>query len=537
MLPLVALTSAWLAGIFLHGWLSLSIFWLWWLTLTGLLLAVAASLFNRHLQLTASSAQPLPSILPLALAVLCLGGLRLQAAAPSDGSDSLLYYREIAELKVTGLVSGEPVYSERSSAFRLSARQVQLDNERPVPVSGEIYVRIPASLAPQPGDLLQVTGILQEPQAVTGDDFPYRQWLARQGIHTSLSFPRLRLLAVEQDFIAGRWLRSLQQSVNGLVAAVVPGEQGALLTGILLNDKTRIPVATRQAFTNSGVAHILAVSGSNISILIMLVTLVLNRIFSRRVTLWLALGTILFYVLLVGAGPSVLRAGLMGGLATLGWLLGREYSALAGLAGSAFLMTLWQPTVFWDIGFELSFVATLGLVLLARPWQARTRNWLPLVRDGLIVTVAAEIFTLPLVMFYFHQLSLVSLLTNLLVLPVLPFIMALGALAVLAGAIFNGWLPLAGQAFGGLVWFFLTFMLVAVKLCAGLPFSTLAWPAFHPVWLLLYYSGLSLVIWWSSHGRRSAGGQRLLVLLTSKAGLLSSLAVTVGLWVIIWWVL
>ncbi len=232
-----------------------------------------------------------------------------------------------------------------------------------------------------------------------------------------------------------------------------------------------------------------------------LVTLLLGRFFSRKTTLIITLVIIAFYVLLVGANPSVLRAGLMGALAIGGLLLGRDYEGLLGLEASAFLMTLYQPRVLWDIGFELSFIATLGLIIIGRPlerWE-RLKGWWPVIKEGLIITLAAEIMVTPLAAFYFHQISFVSLITNLLAVPALEAIMATGLLAVGAGWLFGVWLPWLAALFGYLVWVFLAYLISTVQFFGSLPFAAAVLPSFHPVWLFYYYFLLGLVIWIFQH--------------------------------------
>jgi competence protein ComEC len=395
-----------------------------------------------------------------------------------------------------------------------------------------VYVRTGGSFEVQRGDLVQVTGTLAPPKEITGDAFPYRDWLKRQGIYTTLDYPRLKLLATGQDFLVGRWFYRLNEQARQVISQFVPGEEGGLLSGLLLGDKSGLSASTRQDFTTGGLAHLLAVSGSNISIAIMLTTLALSRFMKRRTVIWLTLGIVLFYVLLVGLSPSVLRAGLMGGLALVGLLLGREYSGLAGLAGSALLLTLWQPAILMDVGFQLSFMATLGLLVLAPVWQQPVKGKSQFLRDSLVITLAAEAMTLPLVIYYFHQIPLVSVLANLLVLPVIGLIMALGGLTVAAGLLPGGF-NFPAQAIGGWVWLFLSYVLVVVRFCAGLPFASLQIAVFHPVWIILYYLVLGGLFWWFQPGKTSQLRNRALQLAGSWAGTSIMLLLAGTIWTVI----
>jgi competence protein ComEC len=493
MAPILVIICGWLTGLFLQGWLNFPAENL--TTAAGLsgLLAGGGWLYSRWKN-PQSSGLNIPLIGLVVLAG-CLGGLRLEWAEPPTGPDGLLYYQGQPGLTLTGVVSAEPLYSGRSGSFRLEAREIRVaGSANLLPVSGQVYVRTGASVAVEQGDLLRLTGTLAQPQEISGDDFPYRDWLKRQGIYTTLDYPRLEKLATGQDFFVGRWFYRLNALTRQAVSENVPGEEGGLLSGLLLGYKSDMSPDLRQDFTTVGLAHIIVVSGSNIAIGILLVNLGLARFFKRRTVIFLSLGILLFYVLLVGANPAVLRAGLMGAMAQIGLLVGREYSGLIGLATSAFLLTLWQPEILMDVGFQLSFMATLGLLILTDAWKTRKKGWGPFLKEALGTTLAAEAMILPLVIYYFHRVSLVSLLTNLLVLPVIPVIMALGGLTVVGGLLPGiGWLA---QGVGGWCWLFLAYIISVVEIFAGLPFATLEIPLFHPVWIFVYYLVLGGLFWW-----------------------------------------
>ena len=187
--------------------------------------------------------------------------------------------------------------------------------------------------------------------------------------------------------------------------------------------------------------------------------------------------------------------------------MGRPGLALNSLVASALILTLINPLILWDVGFQLSFMATLGLIVLVPPLeravfgllQRRLRAQqvglaMALLSELLIITLAAQIITGPLIVYHFGRLSIVSLLTNLLILPVQPPIMILGGLTVLAGLL---WLPL-GQLTGWLVWLPLAWSVRMVELTARLPFASLDLGTC-PFWLLaLLYAALAAGIWWAN---------------------------------------
>jgi competence protein ComEC len=498
MAKIFIVVPAWLAGIFVTGWSGIGAVWLGLGAGLSLLLLLFAIIYNRRHHFEPQ--KPLALALPLIILVFCAGGLRLIWSAPSSGADGLLYYVGQAQLRVVGVVSGEPNYTGRSGSFRLKVRELYLkDSDKALPVSGDVFVRIGENIRFEAGDLLELSGKLEIPQEISGDGFPYRDYLARQGIYVTMSFPKTALLAVRQENFILQFLGDIRRSAREIIRANIPAEEGDVLAGILLGDTREIDPETKEAFRNTSTSHIVAISGANITIAVAMVLLLLVDFFKvrRNTALVVALVIVVAYVIMVGASPSVVRAGIMGVLVIVGWLLGREYAALSGLCGAALLMTAFNPNTLWDIGFQLSFMATLGLIVIARPLQniAFVKNLPPFVQEGLMLTIAAEIMTLPLTIFYFQKLSLVSLAANLLAVPVLPLIMLTGALLLGAGWLF-GWLAWLVAGFGWAAWVFTAYMVGVVKWFAALPFASATLPPLHPIWLIYFYGGLGLFIWY-----------------------------------------
>jgi competence protein ComEC len=229
--------------------------------------------------------------------------------------------------------------------------------------------------------------------------------------------------------------------------------------------------------------HIIAISGFNIAILIAMLVTVAEKFMSRRGAVIFAVGGIIVYTILVGAAASVVRAAIMGSIYLIAnrWL-GRPNFAYASLFLSGFLMTLFNPFALWDIGFQLSFTATLGLMIYGTPFSQWTRSqllhWLDesivnpimgVLSEAVLITLAAQMLTLPLMMAYFGQLSLVSLLANAFILPAQPGVMVWGGLATLMGLI----VPAIGQALAWVAWLFLSYTIWMVRLFATVPGATI----------------------------------------------------------------
>ena len=264
MAPFFYLVPAWLAGIFLQGWLGLPVVWL----LFGLVGATGlAGLGFWQKSVRAQSVQtrsqtPSHIVIPpevLGLVALCvmtamLGGLRYKSAQPSDGPDGVLYYVNQPNITILGVVVDEPVYTAKTDAYRLRVRQILPSNAAtPVEVQGEVFVR--AALYPErkPGDLLELQGTLKLPKEIEGDGFPYRDYLARQGLYVTLDYPRGRLVTTGQDqkFFLLDWLATAREGARKIIKASVQGDEGDLLVAVLLGDRQNLSQDIKQDFALS----------------------------------------------------------------------------------------------------------------------------------------------------------------------------------------------------------------------------------------------------------------------------------------------
>jgi competence protein ComEC len=258
-----------------------------------------------------------------------------------------------------------------------------------------------------------------------------------------------------------RGLLQLKERAKAILSRSVPEPESALLTGILLGYERGIPKTVRDAFARTNTSHIVAISGFNIAVLTALLYAALGRLLGRYRATPLIIAILLAYMLLVGAYAAVVRATLMGILLVMGLHLGRPSNVLNALGLAAMAMTVISPWALWDIGFQLSFAATLGL--LCSPsrllWDvdkslqrhmpaAHARRLAGLVGEAVLTTLAAQIATLPIIVYYFGSISWVGLLANALVLPVQPAVMLMGGATILVGSI----LPPLGRLLGAAAW-------------------------------------------------------------------------------------
>ena len=222
----------------------------------------------------------------------------------------------------------------------------------------------------------------------------------------------------------------------------MPAREAGLARGFVLGEDEQLDQRTTDDFRRSGLSHLLAVSGQNVALLALLAMPVLAALGMplRTRLVWL-LGLIAVYVPLAGAGPSIQRAGIMGGLSVLATFAGRRTSRLYALAIAAVALLAIEPRIAADIGWQLSFAAVLGILVFAAPLRSAlaarfgTRGWRRPLIDGAAMTTAATIATAPLIAFHFEAVSILTLLANLLALPAVAPAMWLGMLAAAAGQV------------------------------------------------------------------------------------------------------
>ncbi len=230
-------------------------------------------------------------------------------------------------------------------------------------------------------------------------------------------------------------LAPLRETLATVLLRLVPEPEGAVVVGIVLGERGAIGRDLADAFARSGTAHLLAVSGFNMTLVASAVALALR---GRLAPAGVAIATasaLLSYALLVGPSPSVLRAGLMALAASLGLALGRPSVGVNALCLSVAALTALDPSIATAIGFQLSVAATAGLLGLQRPIAARLGRLPSIPREGLATTLAASIPTVPIVAAAFGRISLVSPLANLVAVPLFSPLLGLGIATAGLGAL------------------------------------------------------------------------------------------------------
>lgn len=459
-MPLLWLSVAFVTGIFISGILHLHLPWL--LAILGVgILSFFGLRFLRRAQWWCKVRVVVPVNPSLLLILLALGGLRHLSGQLVVSDQSLAFYNDRGTYMITGRVSSPP--DQREDAVYLDLNAFEIEDPLAVDpalvtrtLNGIVRVRFPADVDYHIGDVLRITG---KPLTPSSDEyFSYKDYLARQHIATVMYYPR-QVQLVDHDPAGGLrgWLEARRQDARKFIFSNYPQPASGLLSGILLGLDRDIPRSLTRAYQQTGTAHIIAISGFNMGILALVFSRLFGSFLSRYWATLLSGLAILIYTVFVGAAPSVVRAAVMSITAFGGHLIGRRQTGSNALGFTAACMCLVNPLLLWDVSFQLSFSATLGLVLFAEPLHRwldvrfsgdKVRNITKLVYQYFFLTLAAQLMTLPLIAYHFGRISFSSILANPLILPVQPPLLILGGVSVILGA----FIPFLGKFVSIITW-------------------------------------------------------------------------------------
>ncbi|MFT3890077.1 MAG: ComEC/Rec2 family competence protein [Anaerolineales bacterium] len=489
--PLMWFSLAFLGGIVLGKLVSLP--WWGWLIFVGffILLAIAArilSLSTFHFLF-----QPLTFIFFVAL---FLGALRYQLSVPEFDAYHIAFYNDRDyDLLITGTIIEPPDYRDTYTNLRVKVDKVDT-GDGDLSVRGLILVRASNNQTFEYGERIRLRGKLKTPPE--NEDFSYRDYLARQHVHAYMSTVEVTVLPGMggNPIVAG--IYKIKEKSLANIYRMFPDPESSLMAGILLGVDTGLTDELQQAFKNTGTAHIIAISGFNISIIAGIFFALFSRFLGDRRGAILAILGIALYTFIVGADAAVVRAALMGSLALFARQVGRRQAALNTLLAVAMVMCLWNPLYVWDVGFQLSFFATLGLILYATPFSDFATNiitkYFPsstgekvaeLFAEFMLLTLAAQLTTIPIMAYHFGRISLVSFIANPFILPPQPAVMIIGGLAVLLSLV---WLPL-GQLVAWVAYPFVVYTIRMVELFDRVPHGTIFLGDFS-IWIVIGFYAL-----------------------------------------------
>ena len=422
--------------------------------------------------------------------------IRYETALPPPDYGSIALNVGPRPVDVGGVVTAEPDIRGTDIILVVSAYHVGSGQDS-YAVNGGVQVHVPRHALYAYGDDLLLHGVLQEPPEY--EDFSYKQYLERQGIYAVMFYPQITVIAHDQG---NRFLSALYSFKNRLLASLqlyIPEPEAGLVEGILLGVKAVMSEELKQDLARSGLTHIVVVSGYNLTVVAALLLALTQKRLRRSVAVAVAMTGIVVFTLMSGASAPVVRAALMVSMALIAQAAGRESDALTSLVLTAALLIGISPQTLWDVSFQLSFLATLGLVVLS-PGLERPLKRLPLgVGAILATTLAATLMTAPVIAFNFHRISLIGILANVLVQPAIPEIMLFGAITAFAGLTGFIGVRLAGWA----AWLFSSYVVNIIHYTGSLPWAAIDVPSIptelQPVAASVYFALIALLLYAPTH--------------------------------------
>ncbi|MFA6446096.1 MAG: ComEC/Rec2 family competence protein [Candidatus Paceibacterota bacterium] len=399
-----------------------------------------------------------------------------QSLVPKD--DFLRQYVD-SKVALCGIVIDEPNRKDGETTVTLAVTSCGGETGR---VSQKILVHAGLFLPLSYGDLVQTEGTLLLPKRSA--DFDYKMWLAKNGIFYELRFASTTAISHGKGNIILSALYRLKQASISTLGRVLSEPHSSLLAGLLVGAKTSLGETWLDIFRRVGIVHIIVLSGYNITIVAKAVLALLRRT-PRRVRLGSAVGSIILFALFAGGGATIWRAGVMALIALFATESYRKFHAGRALLLAGFLMVIFQPLLpAYDASFQLSFLATLGLVYITpifEPYFIRVTERFGL-REIITATFATQIAVLPIILTMSGTLSLIGPLTNILILPIVPITMAFGFITLICGSI--SWviaLPFTFISYG-----LLSYMLGVSKFFSKISFSSVQIPISITVAIIFY---------------------------------------------------
>ncbi len=386
---------------------------------------------------------------------------------------SALYPMDAKYLSLHGIINSDPEHKESSTEFILLVDRmegVSIKHKEKVLVRDSIFSKV------EYGDEIIISGILKRPESFTnqlGKTFDYVSYLKKDGIDFTLGVKTLNVVSSGNGNFLKESLFSFKKWIDKTINKNMAPPESSLLSGILLGTRSAMSKELKDAFIETGTIHIVALSGYNVTIVAEAVMKVFSNILPFFASIGAGILAIVLFAIMTGAGSTVVRASIMAILVLLARATGRAADIGRALALAGICMVLVNPWVLvYDVSFQLSFLATIGLVYLTPKVEERMKrlsNRLGL-RTVVASTVATNIFVLPFIVYQMGIFSIVALPVNVLILPTIPFAMLFGVFTIAFGAISTtAALPVSFATHS-----ILTYVLSIIKTFASFSFASIS---------------------------------------------------------------
>jgi competence protein ComEC len=473
------LCLSFIAGIFLESVIKIPQIFIYGIFILGIIFVFSSFLFKR-----------ISFVIGFCLLLLILGAIRVQITEFNILNDKLSKFNEKGQVVFTGTISDEPDVRDTFQKLKVKVA------DSTILVTTQRYPEYNYL------DKVKITGKLETPSET--DDFSYKNYLMKDHIYSVVNFPKIETLPDKHQYNVISFLYEkilfFKQKIRQSIQHNFNPPQSSILEGTILGDNGAMTNDLKIKLNITGLRHIIAVSGTHVVILSSIIMSLLLAVgLWRSQAFYIAIGFICFYIVLTGLPASGIRAGIMGGLYLLAQKLGRQSMGSRVIIMACAGMLLINPLLLiYDIGFQLSFLAVMGLIYLEpfiknlikiitkRPKGCPSEDLVGIVST----TFAAQIFTLPIMIYNFGNISFVAPVTNLLVLPIVYWLMVFGFLASIAG-IFSSAI---GWVLSIPCWILLTYFVKVIDFFSK-PWAMKTLQNIHWFWLVVFYLIIVSITW------------------------------------------
>jgi len=395
-------------------------------------------------------------------------------------------------VNLIGVVSAEPDLREKSQKLII---KIKLAEDRPPETEGKVLVTTNRYPEYRYGDKVKIAGKLETPPVF--EDFNYQDYLKKDGIYSVMGFPEIEPVGHNFGSPIYKFLFSFKNKFKEISRQFISPPQEGILEALIFGDEENISQDWKNKLNITGTRHIAAVSGMNITIISFLIlNLLLLLGFWRNQAFYFTIILLTLYILMIGAPASAVRAGIMAGLLLFAQHLGRASQSGRLVVFAATFMLAINPLILrLDVGFQLSFLAILGMIYL-QPFFSDFLKKIPNpkffpARTTFSATISAQIFTLPILIYNFGYIPITSPITNILIVPFLAPITILIFIFALSGMIFSvfGWILFWPT------WLALTYITAIIDQFSKLSFISVRLENVHWIWLVISYLILGFLTW------------------------------------------